>query len=651
LRSIRNPPKRVLAWLFIALLGGIATARAQAPTDQTSVGTLSPAQLAAQVTTIADATVSQWADHELKSGALADPVLGPVTGSYGVAMIGQAMVELGVSSNSPALIADGLQAERSEVSHPNGGSFELLSLAEAYAFNQEYLAHSPAWPKTRTRIGDFLRAHQRLFSEQGACFLAADCYDNLKLVAAVADLALLQTGLDSSQHGALLKQPKALHAEALAWLAMAAKNAGDGATRSGATTFADAGILSDPPENPLAYHALSAVMLGRAVLALGPRAPAKLRSAFWRAADALSGLMAPDGDVSYIGRGQGQVWSVGTSIDALTIAAELTNQPVWRGRYLAGVALALQQLEAVYPTSGWGLPLVPRLALSSEPETYRGVDPYANTVEYNGLTLWALQDAAARLQAIPPAPAESVPSQTNGVFVDPSHTRFVAVTHGNLWFAIHGTNSNPGDARYGFGLVAAELQTPSGWEPALPPRPLTRVPVTGGLVMFKDGGTFNPIGRRISATTGGVVTIQGRWSSGSATIGRDTLWTYSPSPTDGVTLSFEAPAHSAYQLEVWYDAGSQVRTSRHGISVVEPDGLTQSYALNTRVIVTKGKRYSSAYALNLQSELITVPSTSAARLLTYTTVVGTGGTGPSGVTGQSGATGSSGDTGATGGTG
>ena len=85
---------------MIALLGGIATARAQAPTDQTSVGTLAPAQLAAQVTAIADTTVSQWADHELKSGALADPVLGPVTGSYGVAMIGQAMVELGVSGGS-----------------------------------------------------------------------------------------------------------------------------------------------------------------------------------------------------------------------------------------------------------------------------------------------------------------------------------------------------------------------------------------------------------------------------------------------------------------------------------------------------------------------------------------------------------------------
>jgi hypothetical protein len=658
LLSLRHPSKRAAACVLIALLAGIVCARAQSSPENQPSGP-APGQLAAQVDTLVAASVSQWVDHELKSGSLADPVLGPVAGSYGVSMIGQAIVEQGMSTDSVALIADGLRAERAEVSHPNDGSFELLSLSDAYAFDKERLAGNAAWRKASARIAAFLRAHKQLFSEQGGCFLSAGCYDNLKLVAAVAYLALLGTGINKPRHETLLSHPTALRKNALGWLRMAARNTGSDAKREGATAYLQAGILSDPAQNPLAYHALSTMMLGRAVLALGVKTPAAVRAAFWRAAGALIGLIAPDGDGAYIGRGQGQVWTVGSTIDALAIAAELTDNPTWRGRYLAGVALELGRLAALYPTSGWGFPLVPRLANDPGPESYQGIDEYANTVEYDGLTLWALQDAAARLATIPAAPAEAVPSQTNGVFVDPSHTRFAAVTHGNLWFAIHGTNSNPDDARYGFGLVAAELQTASGWQPALPPRPLTSRPPTGGLTLLKGGRTLYPIGNQISATTGGVVTIRGHWSSGLLSLDPDSVWTYRPAPADGVTLSFKARADSAYQLQVWYDSGARVRTNSHGMSVTEPDGLTQSYSLNAHVNISKTATYNSAYATDLHSRLITLPATHGPRLISYTTVLGyaapalgpTGASGPTGATDATGDTGPSGSSGASGATG
>ena len=70
-------------------------------------------------------------------------------------------------------------------------------------------------------------------------------------------------------------------------------------------------------------------------------------------------------------------------------------------------------------------------------------------------------------------PAQTLPATVDGAFVDPSHAQFAAVTGGGLWFAIHATDSNPGDARYGFGLVAAEIDTVDGWEPAMPQRPIT----------------------------------------------------------------------------------------------------------------------------------------------------------------------------------
>jgi hypothetical protein len=107
----------------------------------------------------------------------------------------------------------------------------------------------------------------------------------------------------------------------------------------------------------------------------------------------------------------------------------------------------MDRLEEVYPPRGWGLPLVPRLADPQGPVNYLGIDGYANAVEYNGLALWALRDAAAQLVQIRPTAAQPVPSQTQGTFLDPSHTRFATVTHGRLWFAVHATDSNLSDGR------------------------------------------------------------------------------------------------------------------------------------------------------------------------------------------------------------
>ena len=76
-------------------------------------------------------------------------------------------------------------------------------------------------------------------------------------------------------------------------------------------------VLSDPPADPTAYHALSTFMLEQAVRAARCRglAPPRLR-ARREALDALALLVAPAGDASYLGRGQDQVW-----VPAITAAA------------------------------------------------------------------------------------------------------------------------------------------------------------------------------------------------------------------------------------------------------------------------------------------------------------------------------------------
>jgi hypothetical protein len=615
----------------------------------------SPPALGAQVSALVASTTNEWAAHQTPEGWLIDPVLGRATGSYGLGMTGQSMVSLGLSQNDVPLIEDGLRAELAEVAQPDGGGFELLALSEAFAWNNTHLASMGAWAAARATIAAFITDHAPLVSDAGDCYSEERCYDNLKLVAAVAELSLLQTGLPNLTLGT----PATIRVKALAALTQAAKNTGTDARRLGTDPFRGAGILSDPGRSPLAYHVLSTLMLGQAVKRLGASAPVSVIAAFSRCARALIGLMAPDGDVAYIGRGQGQVWTVAASIDALSLAAQMTHSATWRGRYLAGAALELARLRSLYPADGWGLPLVPRLAGADSgtaaptrpapntpnqtPPNYLGIDGYANTVEYDGLSLWALADAAHVLSLIPPTPYQALPSTKKGAFLDPSHTKFAAVTDGRLWFAIHGSDSDPADARYGFGLISVERDSAQGWRAVLPYPPLTPLltstAITSGPTLIRGSKHFYPVNTRIAVGASGVVTIHAGWSAtnGKAVTARvvtgrartrkaekvelNTTWIYRPTSSEnGIALSFRARAKCAYQFPIWFQTGAEVKQSKTGLTITEPNRISQSYDFNTEIALhASSATYHSAYSEDLGSILITVPSAPRARQITYTT--------------------------------
>jgi hypothetical protein len=643
---------------IVSLLIGLAVpaSGSAAPTAVSASGSaaptplLSPPALGAQVSALVASTTAEWASHQTPEGWLIDPVLGRATGSYGLGMTGQSMVLLGVSHGDGALIEAGLRAELAEVAQPDGGGFELLALSEAFAWNDAHLATMGAWEAARATIAAFITDHAPLVSDAGDCYSEERCYDNLKLVAAVAELSLLQTGLPDLTLGT----PATIRAKALAALTQAAKNTGADARRLGTDPFRGAGILSDPGRSPLAYHVLSTLMLGQAVQNLGASAPVSVIAAFSRCARALIGLMAPDGDVAYIGRGQGQVWTVAASIDALSLAAQMTHSATWRGRYLAGAALELARLRSLYSADGWGLPLVPRLADSEAGRAapnYLGIDGYANTVEYDGLSLWALTDAARVLSLIPPTPYQALPSTRNGAFLDPSHTKFAAVTDGRLWYAIHGSDSDPADARYGFGLISVERDSAQGWRAVLPYPPLTPLltstATTSGPTLIRGSKHFYPVKTHIAVGASGVVTIHAGWGAvnsqaankqaatgktataraktrKAAKVELETTWVYRPTSSEnGVVLSFRACAKCAYQFPIWFQTGSEVKESKTGLTITEPNGTSQSYDFNTGIALhASSETYHSAYSEDLGSILLTVPSASRARQITYTTSFG-----------------------------
>jgi hypothetical protein len=580
-----------------------------------------PQELAGQVNTLTTSVAEAWLAHQLPDGNLLDPVEGRV-GGYGLSMIGQSMVQTGAATGNETLIQNGLQAELLEVNKPSSGVFEALSLAGAYSWNEAHLGADPNWQTAKQTIAQFLETQGQPTSSVGteACYSDTRCWDNKKLVGALAQIELQGTGLAGQPAATASSHQAGVTSEVNKLIKQAAVNTGADAHRLGSgMRFGEAGILSDPSRSPLAYHQLSAMMLGHVVEALGSRTPAPVDAAFQRSARAIIGLMAPDGDGAYIGRGQGQVWNVAAMTDALAIAANNTPDPVWRGRFLAGAAQTLTRLQTVYAPGAWGMPLTPRLAGDANPN-YLGIDEYANTVEYNGLALWELQDAAQQLQTAQPAPQEGVGA--DGVFIDPSHTQFATVKKGDRWWAIHAGDTAP-DARYDFGLVAAERLVNGSWIPAIPYRPLTGSKTSGGPVLVVGGERLVPVGKKITAGVGGVVTIKGGWAdapNGKPRLGKDTKWVFKPIGSSAVNLSFQPTGHGerTYQFQTWYEAGSNVTVTRKGLAVQEPNGRRESYVLNRPVTITQGPVYHSAYDENLDSSILTVHA-KAGKRVSYTT--------------------------------
>lgn len=592
-----------------------------AQTAPASAGT--PQILAGQTNTLVTSVTEAWATHQLPTGQFLDPVEGRV-GGYGGSMIGQAMIETGVANNDETLVQDGIEAELHEANNPNNGGFEKFSLASAYIWNQTHLASDPNWQAAQGVVSSFLRASgQATVTSGGAatCYAEQNCWDNLKLVNAYAGIELAAMGPTNQSGVAAASHEAALTSVTEKVLKQASINTGTDASRRGSGLhFGNAGILSDPTRDPLAYHELSTMLLGHVVEALGSRTPRALDAAFQRSARAILGLMAPDGDGAYIGRGQGQVWNVAAMTDALAIAAHDTSNPVWRGRYLAGVARTLTRLETVYAPGPYGLALVPRLAGDPNPN-YLGVDNYANTVQYNGLALWELDDATQELQNTQTAPPESIGADTNGVFIDPSHTQFAAVRKGDLWWAIHAGDTGA-DARYDFGLVAAERLINGTWLPAMPYRPLTDIKTSGGPVLVSHNEHLVPVGNTITASANGVVKIDGGWSpsaGGAPSVDKNTQWVYRPAGKNGVNLSFQEKGSKNYQFQVWYEEGSKVKVTSKGLNVVEPDGRQETYLFNKSVSVLPGGLYHSAYDENLASSILTMRTKGGDNTVSYTT--------------------------------
>lgn len=568
---------------------GEATARAAAPPPaaRRPAGSGPSAQaLAARADGIADEVVTRWASQQQSDGRFPDPVLGG-GGDYGTAMLGLAMARRGVEQGNRALLRGGLQALLAQVEQPSNGSFELLVLARAQHWASQTLPGdplgAPLWAEFGPRLSADLQQRGPVTANPNArnCNEDSSCYNNLKLVANLGELELLATGLTPSTPTALLADPQ-LRANVIARLATRVpQETGRAITRRGSAALAGGGILSDPPRNPLAYSALSTAMLGQLVSVLGPAAPPPALRALDRAARGLLLLAAPDGDLSYWGRGQGQVWVPAVVADAAASAAERSSSTVMRGRYLALAEAALGQLRTRYGVGSHGLPLVPG-AVDAAVLTSRRVDAYASTRSYNGLAVDALDRAAATLLRIRAATATSVPAGRDGVVRSPAQAGLATLTRGPLWAAVGAkSRSNDEDARYGSGLLALQFRNAAGdWAPILPGRPYSPTTVST-LAVESDGITLVPDGV-VGASRGTSVELRGGWANRRLQprkLDPGTRWRWQLVGDNTLEVRFTARAARTVVATGLVGEHDALRRTPRGFVVTAPDGGAIAYSL------------------------------------------------------------------------
>jgi hypothetical protein len=541
---------------LLAICIGLGPASARAAT---------PELLSQKAAGLADTISVEWSRSLNPAGDIVDPISGEIEGGYGRTMLAYGMLRANERNPKLNLLGIMQQAVRRSDSVV-GAPFNLLGVSEILLHAGSRLQTSVTQELSSSILSD------TPFAGRAAtpCLNRTRCYYNKTLVHTAALLASLQALPGQSGQGLTSLSSRATAArDALELLNQTIPRVQipDARLTVGPTRLVGA-VLSDPTANPTAYLALSTMMLGRA-LQFYPAPPAPALLAFQRAVVALLGLAAPDGDISYMGRGQGQVWTFATAAASCALAMRLlTAHSSIVSRCEGLVETELASLAVRREFGGLGLATVPRANWSHG----EGVDGYANPIDYNGLSVYALNVAADALAGLADPGTLATPGAVSGSrFLDPLGSGLATTDLRGLWFAVHRQNTNSADSRWGFGLVAMERDSSAGWTNSITPRPLGRA--SQGPTLILDGHSYEPVGTSLHVSAGRIV-VEGGWTSGHTFV-RAASFVYVRTPA-GVVLRLHARKGDRLVMRDWALPGA---TS--AVSILRPAGgrvATRSFA-------------------------------------------------------------------------
>ena len=420
----------------------------------------------------------------------------------------------------------------------------------------------------RRRVRGFGAMHAAGIADR--CYQSRSCFNNYKLASAVMNLELTRSGVRSKTKGTRLYRPSATRRSTLAWLDRTLPRfaPATGSVAVPGQPAQRAAILSDPETRPLAYHALCTAWAVRAVDLLGRDAPRGLRTLTRRSLWGLLGVAAPNGEVSWSGRGQDQVWTLGAALYAAAAGARqfANTDPVLAARLRRLADIEMRALDRRLGPGG-ALQVLP-----SGNRALSGLDHYYSATGSTGLALLWLELARTELPT-PGAPRKALPSEVDrSVFSDVATTGLLTRRWGRSWMGMRMKRDHSFDPRQDFGLLRALRLRGGRWTEQRSARPRAfatrtgkasqRVPsggpvlVDGGLRMYPRAWTFRPIA--------GGVELVGQWRSAAGHT-RPGRWRYTASG-EGVSLGVPCPRGETLELTEWLPRSGVARRTRRSVS-------------------------------------------------------------------------------------
>ncbi|HEX8065013.1 MAG TPA: hypothetical protein VF520_00655 [Thermoleophilaceae bacterium] len=546
---------------------------------------------------LASAMARPWPAIQEPGGSLPDYMDGYVTPvhvfagtRYGDAVMGYGLIEAGLRDGDRETLDAGIRSvsyatdpDRARQRDVDGDPsvFEQWGVAAAYNLLRARLPDDPAFERRRPEWESWLARIKAVRFGTGRRF------SNHDLVEACVVMELLATGLRSDVPGAVLGSGRRLAERHM--LALVNRTV---PTISG---HRDPAFISDPPDQPPAYQALSFGLYAHLVQRLGERAGRPAVVLLRRVARASWRMAAPDGDLAAWGRSQELAWVYSATAYGASIAAGLPDTPPVEAARFRELALrSLDRLRSDYPVTVKGQVVTP--SLRAGPRVAAPfLDRYVGAPSMGGLALvflnLALDEPAASLDG----PALDLASDADAsILLGREAGRFGVARRGRLWFAVRASRMRSGrlhsDLRYDLGLVALKRLERGAWRDVVPHRPNTEGEdfrdSIGPVLLTPGGGRLEPAADRIKATATGGFTLHGAWYLTRKRPALPAVFAYEPVGC-GVALSFRAPPGARLEL-------SQLFATRPVVGERTIEGLGQRLKANVPLAVRLERGYGSA---------------------------------------------------------
>jgi hypothetical protein len=433
------------------------------------------------------------------------------------------------------------------------------------------------------------------------CFQKPGCFNNYVLAGKLLNLELAHSGLRASRDGARLANPL-LVAQTLRWMGRFLPGTAGGTARVHVPGDGDqTGVaLSDPSTYPLAYQTLCAAELMRAAYLAGPAAPKAMRRLETATLWDLLGMTAPNGEISWWGRGQDIVWTTAASFYAAMQGSviEQRDHPD-----LAARLRRLAQVDLAALRARLGPPGFTARPIAGVPGG-AGIDTYYGPVGTTSLALVWLELAREVAPSVS-GPLAPLPSERVGAWTaDPRGADVFALRRGNVWLGVSARRVDS-DARSGWGLLRALRRTTSGaWQALLPDRPLLpdyhAEPPSGPLLLSASGASEPHTNRAVTGSQS--ITMSGAWGTGKKPVKGRWTWT---AAADGVALSTTCPEGRHLRFTEWLPAVGKLA---RGANWLARGDFSVAFSLPIAVTAAPG-HYASARESALKGYRVTVACT------------------------------------------